>query len=219
MAPPIHFGPRLAARLAAQVLARPLWTARTLPFGLHALLDRAATLGDASPVLLSRHEDEHRFAWSDIAWMRAKWSGHLVVKGVLTDVDAIAARDAGADAIVVSNHGGRQLDGAPATLRALPEVVEAVGGSTEVLLDGGIRRATDVIKALCLGARAVLIGRPYVYGLAAAGQAGVERILEIFRHELVRTMMHLGCSSVQELNPNWLQPMRPMLKPRCRIPN
>src|SRR2546429_5026113 len=124
--------------------------------------------------------------WEDIRWLKRIWTGPIVVKGVLTAEDAKRAVDEGAAAIVVSNHGGRQLDGAPATLRVLPEVVAAVSGKAEVLMDGGVRRGSDTIKAVCLGARAVLLGRAYAFGLAAAGKAGVTRALEILRDEIGR---------------------------------
>jgi L-lactate dehydrogenase (cytochrome) len=142
--------------------------------------------------------------WSDFEWIRNLWKGPIVAKGILTGDDARTAIDQGASAIVVSNHGGRQLDYAQATLRALPEIVAAVGGQTEVLVDGGIRRGSDVIKAICLGARAVLIGRAYAYGLAAAGQAGVERAIEIIRADLDRTLRLLGCASIAHLNASYL---------------
>jgi L-lactate dehydrogenase (cytochrome) len=112
-------------------------------------------------------------SWGDLEWIREAWRGRVVVKGVHTADDARRAMDAGADALVVSNHGGRQLDGVAATIRVLPEVVAAADGRVEVLLDGGVRRGSDVVKALCLGARAVLVGRAYAYGLGAAGGAGV----------------------------------------------
>ena len=130
--------------------------------------------------------------------------GPIVIKGVLTGEDARRAVGEGASAIVVSNHGGRQLDGAPAALRALPEVVAAVNGRAEVLMDGGIRRGSDIIKAICLGARAVLVGRAYAYGLAAAGQAGVARALEILRADTERTLRLLGCPSVAALDSSYV---------------
>ena len=139
-------------------------------------------------------------SWSDLKWIRDAWAGKVVVKGVHTADDARRAIDAGAEAIVVSNHGGRQLDGVAATIRVLPEVVAAVNGRTEVLLDGGIRRGSDVVKALCLGARAVLIGRAYAYGLGAAGGAGVSRAIEILQADIVRTMKLLGVGSVGALD-------------------
>jgi isopentenyl diphosphate isomerase/L-lactate dehydrogenase-like FMN-dependent dehydrogenase len=125
---------------------------------------------------------------------------------VLSGDDAVRAADAGADAVVVSNHGGRQLEGAPATVRVLPEGVDAVGGRLEVLMDGGVRRGGDVVKALAIGARAVMVGRPYLYALAVAGEPGVERLLDIFRNEMTRTLSLLGCPDVSELNRTWLQP-------------
>jgi L-lactate dehydrogenase (cytochrome) len=122
----------------------------------------------------------------------------------MTAEDAQRAIAAGANAIVVSNHGGRQLDGVPATLRVLPEIVAAVNGRVEVLMDGGIRRGSDVVKALCLGAKAVLIGRAYAYGLAAAGEPGVARAIDILRTDLVRTLKLLGCASTAELDRRWI---------------
>jgi isopentenyl diphosphate isomerase/L-lactate dehydrogenase-like FMN-dependent dehydrogenase len=142
-----------------------------------------------------------------VKWVRDQWDGPLIVKAVLTGEDAVSAVDAGADAVVVSNHGGRQLEGAPATLTVLPEVVDAVNGRAEVLLDSGVRRGSDVVKAIALGARAVLIGRAYCYGLAAAGEDGVARVLSIFRDDIARTMALMGCSSVHDLDRSWLQPL------------
>jgi L-lactate dehydrogenase (cytochrome) len=145
------------------------------------------------------------FSWDDIAWLRDRWTGPLVVKGVLGAEDGRRAADAGADAVVVSNHGGRQLDGAPATAAVLPEVVDAVGERAEVLVDGGIRRGSDVARALALGATAVLIGRPYLYGLAVDGQRGVEAIVDVLATELRRTLRLLGCPSVRALDRSWLR--------------
>jgi L-lactate dehydrogenase (cytochrome) len=139
-------------------------------------------------------------SWADLRWIREAWPGPIVVKGLLTADDARRAVDEGAAAIVVSNHGGRQLDTVSPTLRALPEVVAAVGNQVEVLFDGGIRRGSDVVKAICLGARAVLIGRAYGYGLAAAGAAGVARALEILRADIQRSLKLLGCASLTELH-------------------
>ncbi len=143
--------------------------------------------------------------WADFRWIHDCWrGGPVMVKGILTGDDARRAVDAGVAAISVSNHGGRQLDGVPAALRALPEVVEAVHGQLEVLMDGGVRRGADVVKALCLGARAVLCGRAYAYGLAAAGEAGVARAIEILRADLDRTMRLLGCPSVAALDRSYV---------------
>jgi isopentenyl diphosphate isomerase/L-lactate dehydrogenase-like FMN-dependent dehydrogenase len=142
--------------------------------------------------------------WHDLGWMRDAWQGPFVVKGVHTGDDARHAMDAGADAVVVSNHGGRQLDGVPGSLRALPEVVEAVNGRIEVLMDGGIRRGGDIVKALSLGAKAVLIGRAYAWGLGAAGGPGVARAIEILTADLVRTMRLLGCDAVRSLDARYV---------------
>ena len=143
-------------------------------------------------------------SWSDFAWIRNAWQGPIVVKGVHTADDARAAVDHGAAAVVVSNHGGRQLDSVAPTLRVLPEVVAAVGNATEVLMDGGIRRGSDIVKAVSLGARAVLVGRAYAYGVAAAGGPGVARAIEILRSDLVRTLKLLGCPSIGALNPSFV---------------
>ena len=143
--------------------------------------------------------------WDDLRWLRQVWPGPIVIKGILSAEDAKRAADEGAAAIVVSNHGGRQLDGVPATLRVLPEVVAAVNGRVEVLMDGGIRRGSDIVKALCLGARAVLVGRAYAYGLAAAGAAGVDRALEILRADVERTLLLLGCPSVAALDASYIR--------------
>lgn len=147
---------------------------------------------------------ESTVTWEDLRWIRDLWKGPIVVKGLLTGDDARRAIDEGAAAVVVSNHGGRQLDSVSSTLRALPEVVAAVNGKIEVLMDGGIRRGSDIVKALCLGARAVLIGRAYAYGLAAAGPAGVTRALQILRADVERTLRLLGCPSVAELNRSYV---------------
>jgi L-lactate dehydrogenase (cytochrome) len=139
-----------------------------------------------------------------MTWMRKHWPGPIVIKGLLTGDDARRAVDAGAAAVVVSNHGGRQLDGVSPSLRALPEVVAAVNGQVEVLMDGGIRRGSDIVKAICLGAKAVLCGRAYAYGLAAAGEAGVARALEILRADVDRTLKLLGCTSIAELDRSYV---------------
>jgi isopentenyl diphosphate isomerase/L-lactate dehydrogenase-like FMN-dependent dehydrogenase len=160
--------------------------------GQMPLVDINAALAESTPT------------WADLKWIREIWKGPIVIKGVLTADDARRAVDEGVAAISVSNHGGRQLDGLPASLRALPEVVEAVQGRIEVFMDGGIRRGTDIVKALCLGANAVLCGRAYAYGLAAAGEAGVDRAIQILRTDLERTLRLLGCPSVAELDRSYV---------------
>jgi L-lactate dehydrogenase (cytochrome) len=147
---------------------------------------------------------ESAVTWDDLDWIRKEWKGPIMVKGVHTAEDARRAADRGVDGIVVSNHGGRQLDGVAATIRVLPEVVAAVGDRIEVLLDGGIRRGSDIVKALSLGARAVLVGRAYAYGLGAAGGAGAARAIDILRTDIVRTLKLLGCSSVRELDRSYV---------------
>ena len=149
--------------------------------------------------------------WEDLEWIREAWTGPIVIKGIHTAEDARRAVDEGADALVVSNHGGRQLDRVAPSLQMLPEVVAAVGDRIEVLFDGGIRRGSDIIKALCLGARAVLVGRAYAYGLGAAGEAGVARAIEILRADLVRTLKLLGCASVGELARSYIDVPRDWL--------
>ena len=142
--------------------------------------------------------------WADLNWIRKIWNGPILVKGILTADDARRAVGEGAAAVVVSNHGGRQLDEVYPTIRALPEVVAAVGGETEVLMDGGIRRGSDIVKALCLGARAVLVGRAYAYGLAAGGYDGVKKAIQILRDDVERTLRLLGCPSIAELDSSYI---------------
>jgi len=142
--------------------------------------------------------------WADLEWLRDQWSGPMFVKGILDPVDAVRAIEAGADGVVVSNHGGRQLDGVPASLDALPAIAAAVGDRGQVLLDGGIRRGTDVVKAMCLGASAVCIGRPFLYGLAVRGPDGVSDVLRILRTEIATTLRLMGVRRVTELDRSWL---------------
>ncbi len=141
-------------------------------------------------------------SWDDVAWLRSQWDGPFMLKGVSRLDDARAAVDAGVTAISVSNHGGNNLDGTPAPIRSLPAVADAVGDEVEVLLDGGIRRGSDVVKAVALGARAVMIGRAYLWGLAANGQAGVENVLDVLRNGIDSTLLALGHSSIHDLTPD-----------------
>ena len=142
--------------------------------------------------------------WKDIDWVRERWPGPLVLKGVLDAEDARDARSCGVEGLVVSNHGGRQLDGTPSAIAALPPVVQALGGRLPVLLDGGVRRGTDVLKALCLGASAVLIGRPYLYALAVGGADAVRGMLALLRDEIALSMSLLGAGRLSELSPDLL---------------
>ena len=139
-------------------------------------------------------------SWTDLKWIRDVWDGPIVIKGVMTADDARRSVDNGAQGIVVSTHAGRQLDGVAGSLRVLPGIVEAVGHQTEVLFDGGIRRGADVVRAMALGAKACLLGRGYAYGMAAAGDAGVERAIEIFKADIVRTLKLLGCASIADVS-------------------
>jgi len=139
-------------------------------------------------------------SWDDVAWLRSQWDGPFMVKGVSRVDDAKRVVDLGASALSVSNHGGNNLDGTPAPLRALPAVVDAVGDQIEVLLDGGVRRGSDVVKALALGANAVMIGRAYLWGLAVAGQSGVENVLDVIRGGIDSALLGLGKSSIDELD-------------------
>jgi isopentenyl diphosphate isomerase/L-lactate dehydrogenase-like FMN-dependent dehydrogenase len=139
-------------------------------------------------------------SWADVAWLRERWGGPFMLKGVIRVDEAKHAVDAGVTAISVSNHGGNNLDGTPATIRVLPAIADAVGEQVEVLLDGGVRRGGDVVKALALGARAVMIGRAYLWGLAANGQAGVENVLDILRDGIDSALLGLGHTAVADLN-------------------
>ena len=190
----------------SQMLSRPGWLIDYLrDGGLPGLPNVIAPGKGPMPLIdVAAALAESAVTWADPKWIRELWKGPIVVKGVLTGDDARRSIDEGAAAISVSNHGGRQLDGVPASLRVLPEVVDAVKGRIEVLMDGGIRRGSDVVKAICMGARAVLCGRAYAYGLAAAGEAGVDRAIEIFRVDLERTLRLLGCPSVAELDRSYV---------------
>jgi L-lactate dehydrogenase (cytochrome) len=143
-------------------------------------------------------------SWDDVDWLRDRWDGPLVIKGIQSVEDARIAADRGLDAIAISNHGGRQLDSAPAPLDLLPAVVEAVGGRVEIICDGGVRRGSDIVKAVALGANAVMVGRPYLYGLAAAGEPGVDQVLANFGSEMERTMALIGCTRTEDLGPEYL---------------
>jgi L-lactate dehydrogenase (cytochrome) len=190
----------------SEILTHPRWLARFLVDG--GLPDMPNIVSPERGVL--RVRDAHTamkrqaFSWSDMPWIRALWKGPIVIKGVLTAEDARRSLDHGAAAVVVSNHGGRQLDGVPASLQVLPEVVEEVKDRAEVLMDSGIRRGSDIVKAICLGARAVLCGRSYAYGLAAAGEPGVTRSLEMLRNDLERCLKLLGCPSVNALTKSYV---------------
>ncbi|CAB4852242.1 MAG: alpha-hydroxy-acid oxidizing protein [Actinobacteria bacterium] len=195
--------PRVTLRSLRGGVAHPRWSARVLR-GPEIGLSNFAANDVASGAV---YAFDAGLTWRDIAWFREEWPGPLVLKGILSPDDATKAVEIGVDAISVSNHGGRQLDHAPAAIAALPRVLEATGGAIEVYVDGGIRRGTDIAKALALGARACLTARPFLYGLATAGQAGVARAVELLRAELDMTMTLLGCASVDDLDRSFVGPV------------
>jgi isopentenyl diphosphate isomerase/L-lactate dehydrogenase-like FMN-dependent dehydrogenase len=189
--------PRVVARVLAEATLQPRWSWHVLRRDLRR---GGIPGGRVAPNEAGSAVRGRPVAWDDIAWLRQRWPGPLVVKGVASADPCPRLVDHGIDAVVVSNHGGRQLDSLPAAVDVLPEVVDAVGDRAEVLVDGGIRRGSDVAKALALGARAVFVGRPYLYGLAAAGEDGVVRVLDILRAELDRTLALLGCTSPADVD-------------------
>ncbi len=193
-------------RFSPQVLKRPFWLLRFVLDGGVPVLPNVVIPGRGPMPLIDVGTAlaQSTITWEDLRWIREIWKGPVIVKGVLTGDDARRAIDSGASAVVVSNHGGRQLDTVSASLKALPEIVTAVDGQIEVLMDGGIRRGADIVKAICLGARAVLCGRAYAYGMAAGGQAGVARAIEILSNDLRRTLKLLGCPSVHSLDRSYI---------------
>ena len=195
---------RLTPRVVLDGLLHPGWLANVwlnkgMPRfeNLAEFLTPGATAAELAD--FTRSKRNPAFCWDDIARLKERWNGPLLVKGILSGADALRAREHGADGVIVSNHGGRQLDGAPASIDALPEVVQATDGRMVVLMDGGIRRGSDIVKAVALGADAVLLGRATLYGVAAAGRAGVERALAILRDEVDRTMALTGVRTLAEL--------------------
>jgi isopentenyl diphosphate isomerase/L-lactate dehydrogenase-like FMN-dependent dehydrogenase len=203
---PIGVNLATALRYASQLVTKPAWTCDFVRDGMH--LDcpmwikpdgKPASFGEMTETIMRESP-----TWNDLPWIREHWDRPIIVKGILRPEDARKAVDAGVDAIVVSNHGGRNVDGSPATLSVLPAIVDAVDGRLEVYVDGGIRRGTDVIKALALGARAVLIGRAYIYPFAAAGSEGVRQMLDVLGSGMVATLRSLGCASVRTLNRSYV---------------
>jgi L-lactate dehydrogenase (cytochrome)/(S)-mandelate dehydrogenase len=201
--------PVLTPRTVLNALTRPRWCYGFAREGRVVARNFVAASGARAGVeAVKQHARVVRpdLDWDDVARMRERWDGKFMIKGILDPEDAAKAVEIGADGIVVSNHGGRQLDGAEATVAALPAIAERVGGRITILVDGGIRRGADIVKALCLGASAVMIGRPCLYGLAAQGQVGVEGVLEILRTELETTMLLMGVGDVSELSRSCLLP-------------
>jgi L-lactate dehydrogenase (cytochrome) len=200
--------PRLTLRNAFDLATRPSWTKSVL-FGKHRTFGNlVGRIGGSSEIRTLAEWTATQFdasaKWRDVEWVRSRWPGKLIMKGILAAEDARSALAAGADAIVVSNHGGRQLDGAPSTISVLPEIVAAIDGRCEVLFDGGIRSGQDIAKALARGARAGLIGKSFLFALAAGGEAGVTRALKILRDELKVTLALTGTSHVAAVGPHIL---------------
>jgi isopentenyl diphosphate isomerase/L-lactate dehydrogenase-like FMN-dependent dehydrogenase len=196
---------RTMLRLAPEGLLRPNYVRQWLRAGglPDLTVPNMAARGEPAPTFFGAYGEWMQTpppTWADIAWLRQQWDGPFMVKGVMRPDDARRAVDVGATAVSVSNHGGNNLDGTPASIRALPAVADAVGGQIEVLLDGGIRRGGDVVKALALGARAVMIGRAYLWGLAANGSAGVQNVFDVLRGGIDSALLALGRASVHDLS-------------------
>ena len=197
--------PTIGFRTILDGALHPGWTwsfLRSEPIRFGNVVGR--DVGDgASPVTLSDYintQFDPALSWDDLSWLRSVWDGGIVLKGVQTVDDAVLAADTGVDAIALSNHGGRQLDGAPATFSLVAPVADAVGGRLEIICDGGVRRGSDIAKAVAAGATAAMAGRAYLYGLGAAGERGVDRVLDWFRADLTRTMSLLGAGTVTDLD-------------------
>jgi L-lactate dehydrogenase (cytochrome) len=201
--------PAIGPRTLVDGALHPGWTwqfVRSEPIRFANVLGREVGDG-ASPVNLSDYingQFDASLSWDDVEWLRSVWDGPIVLKGIQTVVDARLASDAGVNAIALSNHGGRQLDGAPATLSLVAPVADAVGGRVEIICDGGVRRGSDIVKAVASGADACMAGRAYLYGLGAAGERGVDRVLAWFEQDVRRTMTLLGASSIQALDASYI---------------
>jgi L-lactate dehydrogenase (cytochrome) len=219
---PLRFDPAHVARYAPQVAVRPGWLADATADRFQLTIANATTLGPPDrPFTVDEALIEWAGApprWEDFEWLRREWPGPVIAKGIVTADDARRAVDAGCAAIIVSNHGGRQLDGLPGSLASLVEVLDAVGHQVEVLVDGGIRRGSDVVRAVAIGARAVMVGRAWAYGLAAGGQPGVDQILALLRSDTDRTLRVLGCGSVAELSADFVDVPAAWHRPAPKAP-
>jgi L-lactate dehydrogenase (cytochrome) len=202
--------PKLTIPNILNLATRPRWVVnilRTKRRGFGNIVGHATDVSDMRSLSSwTSQQFDPALSWDDVAWVKRRWGGKLIIKGIMDPVDARLARESGADALIVSNHGGRQLDGAQSSIGALPAIVDAVGKDIEVHMDGGVRSGQDVIRALALGARGVYIGRPFLYGLGAMGEAGVTRCLEIIRNELDLTMAFCGLRDVNHVDSNILLP-------------
>jgi L-lactate dehydrogenase (cytochrome) len=202
--------PKLTFATLVDLMMKPRWCLGMLGTSRRTfgnIVGHARGVGDMSSLSTWTHEQfDPRLNWGDVEWIKKRWGGKLILKGILDAEDARLAADSGADALIVSNHGGRQLDGAPSSIRALPAIADAVGSRIEVWMDGGIRSGQDVLKAIALGARGTLIGRAFLYGLGAMGEAGVTRCLEIIRNELDLTMAFCGHTDIRRVDRKILLP-------------
>ncbi len=214
-------GGGLAANISKnlQIAARPFWAYDV------GLKGQPHTVGNlrtehGCPTIMNASRDfianqfDRSVTWKDITWIRDQWSGKLLIKGVMETDDARAAVDVGADGVIVSNHGGRQLDGVSSTISKLPGIAESVGSQVEVMIDGGVRSGIDVVKAVALGARGVMIGRPWIYALAAAGEGGVSRLLDTFQQEIAYAMVLMGVNRLEDISSDHLEDWRDHLSPR-----
>ena len=202
--------PRFGVRSLWSFLSHPRWSANLLlhpGFELANVAHRVDALAGRTMGLIDyvNSQFDRSVTWDDVAWLRQQWDGKLVLKGILTPDDATCAQQLGVDAVMISNHGGRQLDGAPPPIRQLQAIRQQVGNELELVVDGGIHRGTDIVKAIALGADACSIGKAYLYGLAAGGQAGVELVLKFLRDEVHRTLTLLGCSKISDLHEGYTQ--------------
>lgn len=208
--------PKFTPKHIWQMATRPGWCMRmatTRRHGFRNIVGHVSGVEDLSSLSSwTASQFDPRLSWDDIEWIKERWGGPLILKGILDKDDAVRAAQSGADALIVSNHGGRQLDGARSSIQALPEIVDAVGDQIEIHMDGGIRSGQDVLKALCLGAKGVYIGRPYLYGLGAMGKPGVSKALDIIRNELDITMALCGERDVQYLGMHNIDPLSPLLR-------
>lgn len=198
--------PKFTLASLLSLAMHPRWMLRTMRAGKIRMVnvDDWVTAGDETAgggiAAFIDAQFDQSVTWEDARWLVQEWGGPFVIKGIMTPQDAIRARDAGASAVMISNHGGRQLDGVAAPIDMVAPIREAVGDSLEIIVDGGVRRGTHILKALALGANACSIGRPFVYGLAAGGEAGVSRVLSLFADELKRDMALLGCNALAQIN-------------------
>ena len=197
--------PRFGLKSLWSFATHPVWSMNLAlhpDFKLANVAHRVDALGDGAMGLIDyvNSQFDRTVIWSDVEWLRSQWDGPLILKGVLSPADAMRARDIGADGLMISNHGGRQLDGAPAPIDLVRSIRQTVGEPMDLVVDGGIQRGTDIVKALALGANACSLGKAYLYGLAAGGQAGVTRVLELLETEVIRAMTLLGCAAIADIS-------------------